>query len=1512
MEKQKRWQLIVIVLVFVLTLYNILPTIIYYSKPLKKSIGEKEALLVEESIGERVNSLEPQAIDWLNSFCNLLSVSPKSIQFNQKDPLVINVEFKDKAQADTFRRFLPTAGLEIPFVPAQVGLIDDSKSETSVQVTRRLGLRFEKSDLAKLFRFSEKYDSKGSVAPFYFDLVSNRFEEVASNVNGGKAQALLIDEIVDNKQDKKQAIYQLAEKLVFVTETFGNKNPIAIRYFKTFGQQEGKDQSAQFNDLVSKFEDEKRALEHSKAALQEEKRKKEEKGELLASNEIEYSEYLQNQIKLLDKALSVMQKNRALFQSTVQPFTKKDAALFLKKSFAKDSSQNAVYTLVIGDRHPLFNELVLDFSNDDLLLRLHPDVQAVRQKELASEEVQIQQDMLNRWIMNEVARISQSTEELITADATHFRINLYKLPSSKSLLALDLPAVARKLSSQTLEIINDEWKPSHLELAIDKFPHFDSASFKSAPSDQKRLCLVVTSGTDNIVSGLREGSIYVVLRGTQSIMEQYKKVPDSQEAVLFTKEFNKLAQFLEKRGFIGYSGASLGLSRDLANDYVFELDDYYSTILKATREDFYVLGSKRYATLEFSDVEQRIITENRIGDAIQEDLLKWKEAYQAAQVDLNPMRHYTVPKPTENTYWANFKLSTAKYFRGDDSAILRWGLDLSGGKSVRIAITDHAGHRVEKQEELKQAANELYTRINKMGVSERTIRIEDSTILLDFPGSQGLSASELIKASAMYFHVVNEQFGSYNKALSKEVHEFLQDVWNEAVVTNRKDIESINDIAYQKFQMAATRETTFGTKSAAQTLYEKGLRLANPREAVASARFDDSVSTIARFRGDDLSEWSFQTHPLLIVFENYALEGANLEGVQTSYDPSKGNILLFSVKSSAAQGNPRDNFYSWTSQFAEETIVGTPREAYTQGRGYRMAVILNGTVISAPSLNSPLRDHAMISGNFSQREVSKLATDLKAGSLSFTPRILSEQNVSPELGVEERTKGIRAAIIGVLLVIVAMCSYYRLAGVVASIAVLVNVLIIWAVLQNMEAALTLPGIAGMVLTVGMAVDANVLVFERIREEFKISGRIASAIQAGYRKAFSAILDSNLTTILAAFILLQFDCGPIRAFAVTLIIGIISSMFTALFMTRYFFAGWVQNPKNRELKMAEWIRPRNFDFLKMAKPAFIISIVLFAVGAMVFQANWKSMIGMDFTGGYSLVVEVYETGKESLVEKTSKALTAQGINSTEFQIRELGRSNLLRLQLGISLEDRGHAFFGMPRELQNTAVTYEFQKNPRIVFIVKALESAGLKIKPSSLSTLSNNWTVMSGQFSDAMRNNAIIALSLALAGILIYIAFRFEWKYAVSSVLALLHDVLLTLAVMAIANRLGAPVQINLEVIGAIMTIIGYSLNDTIIVFDRIREDLRVMRKMSFPQVINHALNQTLSRTLMTSGTTLLVLLALDFFAGTSIFGFAFVMTVGVFLGTLSSLFIASPILLWLHNREKESSRNLSVESHVG
>ena len=330
---------------------------------------------------------------------------------------------------------------------------------------------------------------------------------------------------------------------------------------------------------------------------------------------------------------------------------------------------------------------------------------------------------------------------------------------------------------------------------------------------------------------------------------------------------------------------------------------------------------------------------------------------------------------------------------------------------------------------------------------------------------------------------------------------------------------------------------------------------------------------------------------MLIVFRNFALEGSNLENIQASYDPSKGNYLAFSImggytNKEGQKVNPRDDLFAWTSQFAKEKIAGSPMEAFSNGKGWRMAVILNGSVISAPTLDSALRDSAMITGSFTQREITQLEADLKAGSLSFTPHILSEKNVSPELGSKERTRGVVATILSLLFVIGVMIGYYRFGGVVASVAVVFNLFLMWATLQNLQATMTLAGIAGIILTLGMAVDANVLVFERIREEFAVTGRIASAIHTGYRKAFSAILDSNVTTVIAAMVLLHFDSGPIKAFAVMLIIGIISSMFTALFMTRFFFARWVQNPEHKNLNMLNWFKAKNFNFLKHTKKTVI--------------------------------------------------------------------------------------------------------------------------------------------------------------------------------------------------------------------------------------------------------------------------------------------------------------------------------------
>ena len=343
-------------------------------------------------------------------------------------------------------------------------------------------------------------------------------------------------------------------------------------------------------------------------------------------------------------------------------------------------------------------------------------------------------------------------------------------------------------------------------------------------------------------------------------------------------------------------------------------------------------------------------------------------------------------------------------------------------------------------------------------------------------------------------------------------------------------------------------------------------------------------------------------------------------------------------------------------------------------------------------------------------------------------------------------------------------------------------------------------------------------------------------------------------------------------------------------------------------MSQFIGATHFNFLAQTRKAMLVTAVLIVGGMFLLAKQRHTILGMDFTGGYALNVEVQPpTGEESARQQALHVLAAKGANVRDLQVRELTTPNQLRITLGMGMEEKGEPFYQMAERTSDAAYSLPYQTNPRLVWVVKAIEASGLKISDIELTKIDSNWTLMSGQFSDAMRNNAVYGLGLALLGILLYISLRFEFIYAVASVIGLAHDVIITVGLLALFQALGFGVQIDLQVIGALMTIIGYSLNDTIIVFDRIREDEKMMRKSSFTEVVNHALNVTLGRTIMTSGTTLLVLLALVLLGGPSIFAFSLVMTIGVVVGTLSSLFIAAPVLLYLHNRE-EAKKARSVQ----
>lgn len=1483
MEKQKRWQLFLITAVILLTVYNILPTLFYYAKPLEKPVTKQMALSAGQEALERVNDLKTQSTQWIEAFCRLLNIKNPSIAISEKDPQHIKVSFPSSQDASLFKNYLPKAGSLISFTPAQLSLseIDDLDDGKTITVLRKIPFYFDQEQKKSLITFTEKFDEDHRPTAFYQKLLNDRLIQIAISVAGVSENAQLAGAAL-HSQDlgvKDQYLLALCENIESYAAAFGQQSSTLKRVVRSIAQGYFSDKTLTVGELVSSLDGFKDRLRMEKIQLQEKKSQD--------PTDIQKLEAIAKKEALIAQAQTLIKKEQSSYLS---PMTY-EAAL----SHVESTPELQTQTLTVGDNNPLISKIVLDLSTETVLFQLHSDI------------LKTKSEAVDQILYNEIARISRESGEEIKPLKGSFQIALSSLEDSQSLLALDMGMLASKQSNMVKEIIESSWTPSHQDLRRDVFPVWDYQTYEKLPSHEKKLGLVIYAPStlhEAPKSGFKSGSIYVIAKGVNQILRKYEGNTKSEQASLFIEEFQQLQKLLRSYGYYGYPGTTYPLNTQFSKDFIFECEDFYEMSLSATREDFKVFGTKRFATLEFNNIKQRIHALNSIENNIHEDLLKWRDDYQTAQVNPNLHAKFDVPKPTQSPLWSNLALSAKKYFRGDDRKILHWGLDLSGGKTVQIELRDQNQKKVTSPADITQGINELYRRVNKMGVSEVSIRQEGNNITLDFPGAQGLSAAELVKASSMYFHIVNEKFSSFSD-LGSSVNRFLQDVWNEAVVTGKKDADSINYIAWKHLYGESVNPAAAQPRSeAAKELFKQGLRLPIAGETETSSLFNNQLSKIAVMRGNSLSDWQGQSHPLMIVFNNYALEGSSLTNVHSSYNPTKGNFLSFEVKSSQVsrsgeKTDPRSTLYAWTSAYSKEKVVGSSEEKYSQGRGWRMAVILNGSVISSPSLDSAIKDSAMITGNFTQREASKLEADLKAGSLTFSPVILSEKNVSPELGAKERVQGIVATIIALALVVVAMIAYYRFAGVVASVALVINLLIMWATLQNIQATMTLAGIAGIILSIGMSVDANVLIFERVKEEYKLTQRIAAALNAGYKKAFSAIIDSNLTTIIAALILLNFDSGPIKGFAVTIIIGTASSMLTALFMTRWFFSKWVQNPANKELNMASWIKPTQFNFLKYGKLAVILSVVITLMGAYSATMSRRSLMGMDFTGGFSLTMQLNPDSVGNYRERVEKALVEAHLTSKEFQVRELSPSSHVRVFLSKTLNDQGKAFAGMPAET-GFDVSYSYENNPRILWLIGALSSQGLSVESSSKPQLASEWTSISGQISDTMRDNAFYGLALALVCILLYITIRFEFKYAVAATIGLIHDVIITVATICILHLLGVNVQIELNTIAALMAIIGYSLNDTIIIFDRIREDLKQGKRSSFKEIATSALNVTLSRTLMTSGTTLLVLLALVCLGGSTIFGFALVMTIGILYGTLSSLFVAAPLLYFLEKRESK------------
>jgi len=599
-----------------------------------------------------------------------------------------------------------------------------------------------------------------------------------------------------------------------------------------------------------------------------------------------------------------------------------------------------------------------------------------------------------------------------------------------------------------------------------------------------------------------------------------------------------------------------------------------------------------------------------------------------------------------------------------------------------------------------------------------------------------------------------------------------------------------------------------------------------------------------------------------------ALAGNVPEGYELKYSGEEKEPLLLEKKAAMTGDSIKDATVRFNQSSFNEPLVslefsaeGAKKFAEVTGAnvGKRLAIVLDGKVQSAPVIREAIPSgQAVIQGHFDAAEAQDLAVILKVGALPAPMYIEEERSIGPLLGQDSINSGVKASLVGIALVFAFMAFYYLLSGVIADIALFCNLLITLGCLgllpylfPGVSATLTLPGIAGLVLSLGMAVDANVLINERIREELSQGRPLRAAVETGYGKAFTAIFDSNITTLIAAFMLFQFGTGPIRGFAVTLTIGLCASLFTAVVMTRTIFellinAGWIKS-----LPMFRMIGETKFDFIGKRYVFYTVSLLVIGLGLFSFLGKGQRAYGIDFAGGQ---LQEYLFEKPVKIEAVREALKEVDLADASIQQFKENPRQLL-IKTGVDKNDR---------------LTAQLKKRfPGEKIELMRLEKVG----------------PVAGKH---LKDKAVKALLWSLAGILVYVGIRFKHlNFAAAGVLAIFHDVLVTCGVMALTGR-----QMDLLTVTALLTIAGYSINDTIVIYDRVRENSHLYRNKSLYELINLSVNQTLGRTILTSGITLLTVVAIYFFGGEVLSNFAFALIVGFISGIYSTVYIASPLVL--------------------
>jgi len=804
---------------------------------------------------------------------------------------------------------------------------------------------------------------------------------------------------------------------------------------------------------------------------------------------------------------------------------------------------------------------------------------------------------------------------------------------------------------------------------------------------------------------------------------------------------------------------------------------------------------------------------------------------------------------------------------------IKLGLDLKGGMSFTVQINRT---EIEKQlrEEFKdlpekdilsrvpgtvkkaqeQAMEIIRNRIDALGVAEPQIYPEkDDRIVVQIPGQS--NDADQTRAIKMIRDAAFLEFAM--------VHE-----------NNDKLVDDLytKGLAPEGFRIVSTS----GRGRAGRNSYKRDIQ-ALPDEKMN----DDYRAKLRKFQAppgyrfmlEEVMEDGQKFYAPFFVRERHELKGDAVRNAGMEYDQLGQPYVKLAFDSKGSR-----KFARITADYAP----GGAKNPSPEGRRY-LAIIMDDKLYSAPFIKTAIYGgEAIIEGNFTLKDAQDLSIVLRSGSLPVPVEIIESRIVDPSLGRDSIESGMRASLYAGLIVVVFMAGYYLLGGLVANIGLLFNMLLL--PLSMMITAgfmslftgsvsgahiglpvLTLPGIAGIALTIGMAVDANVLIFERMREEQNAGKRFAAAIEGGYHKAFLTILDSNLTTVMAAVILFIFGTGAVCGFGITLTAGIMVSMYTALTVTRMIFNLIAKHTSLQSLKMQNWVKPTNINFIGFRKIAILLSVVVIA-GSWTYAVRQgisdpSKVLATDFTGGSSIA---FSFAQKQEVEKIRGALDAAGISHAHIQYQKELDKNAELLQIRVP--------YGSG-EKAKTALNASFA-------------DAGFKV-------LSDE--TVGPQIGSEMTRKAVYALIWALVGMIIYITVRFKFAYAIGAVVALIHDVLVSAGLYCLCGR-----QIDMTIVAALLTIIGFSVNDTIVIFDRIREKSKSLVNKSFLEICNISINETLARTVLTSTTVFLAVLMLLIFGGGAINDFALLFFFGIITGTYSTIFIATPVMLMCRREKKK------------